>query len=63
MALRWRRITVTTASAGMILPAAGLAAQAHANPAASYLSAHCSAGAHTLAPPGSHLYPDTGNGG
>jgi Peptidase family M1 domain len=23
----------------------------------------CSAGAHTLAPPGSHLYPDTGNGG
>jgi hypothetical protein len=25
--------------------------------------AGCSAGAHTLAPPGSHLYPDTGNGG
>ena len=24
---------------------------------------HCSAGAHTLAPPGSRLYPDTGNGG
>src|SRR5215470_11046701 len=63
MAMRWRRITVTTASAGLILPGAGLAAQAHASPAASHLSAHCSAGAHTLAPPGSHLYPDTGNGG
>jgi Peptidase family M1 domain len=25
--------------------------------------AGCSAGAHTLAPPGSHLYPNTGNGG
>ena len=54
MAMRWRRITVTTASAGLILPAAGLAAQAHAGPAASHLSAHCSAGAHTLAAPGSH---------
>jgi len=63
MAMRWRRITVTTASAGLILPGVGLAAQAHASPAAAYLSAHCSAGAHTLAPPGSHLYPDTGNGG
>src|SRR5262249_57458869 len=62
-AARGQRITVTTASAGLILPGAGLAAQAHASPAASYLSAHCSAGAHTLAPPGSHLYPDTGNGG
>ena len=26
-------------------------------------AAGCSAGAHTLAPPGSHVYPDTGNGG
>jgi hypothetical protein len=56
-------MTVTTACAGLALPGAGLAAQAHAGPAASYGSAHCSAGAHTLAPPGSHLYPDTGNGG
>src|SRR6516162_9343229 len=63
MAGRWRRITVTTATAGLVLPAAGLAAQAHASPVASYLSVHCSAGAHTLAPSGSHLYPDTGNGG
>ena len=63
MAGRWRWITVTTASAGLILPGAGLAAQAHLGPAASYSSVQCSAGAHTLAPPGSHLYPETGNGG
>src|SRR6516162_2305214 len=63
MAGRWRRITVTTASAGLVLPAAGLAAQAHASPVASYRSGQCSAGAHTLAPSGSHLYPETGNGG
>jgi len=63
MAGRWRRITVTTACAGLVLPAAGLAAQVDAGPAASYGGVHCSAGAHTLAPPGSHLYPDTGNGG
>ena len=25
--------------------------------------AGCSVGSHTLAPPGSHLYPNTGNGG
>src|SRR5579871_3006708 len=59
----WRRITVMTASAGLVLPVAGLAAQAHLSPVASYSSAQCSAGAHTLAPPGSHLYPETGNGG
>src|SRR2546428_1200882 len=63
MAGRWRRITVTTACAGLVLPGAGLAARAHTGQAASYVSASCSAGAHTLAPPGSHLYPDTGNGG
>src|SRR6266567_867339 len=63
MAGRWRRITVTAACAGLVLPGAGLAAQAHTGQAASYVSASCSAGAHTLAPPGSHLYPDTGNGG
>ena len=63
MAGRWQRLTVTTACAGLVLPGAGLAAQAHTGAAASYLSATCRAGAHTLAPPGSHLYPDTGNGG
>ena len=63
MAGRWRRIAVTTASAGLVLPGAGLAAQAHVSPVVSYSSAQCSAGAHTLALPGSHLYPETGNGG
>src|SRR5690348_12698363 len=63
MAGRWRRIAVTTAGAGLVLPAAGLAAGADTGHAASYLSVHCSAGAHTLAPVGSRLYPDTGNGG
>jgi hypothetical protein len=63
MAGRWRRIAVTTASAGLVLPGAGLAAQAHAGLAGSSSSVHCLAGAHTLAPPGSHLYPETGNGG
>src|SRR3984957_1729219 len=63
MAGHWRRIAVTAASAGLVLPGAGLAGQTHARPGVSYSSVQCSAGAHTLAPPGSHLYPDTGNGG
>jgi hypothetical protein len=63
MAGRWLRITVTTAGAGLVLPAATLAAPAAAAPAGAFRTNHCSAGAHTLAPPGSHLYPDTGNGG
>src|SRR5262252_7921441 len=63
MSGRWLRITVTTAGAGLVLPAATLAAPAAAAPADAFLTNHCSAGAHTLAPPGSHLYPDTGNGG
>ena len=63
MARRWRRITVTTVGAVLLLPGAGLAAKAHLSPVVSYRSAQCSAGAHTLAPPGSHLYPETGNGG
>src|SRR5499433_1377936 len=63
MAGRRRSIALTTASLGLVLPGVGLAAQADAGPAASYLSVQCAAGAHTLAPPGSHLYPETGNGG
>ena len=63
MSGRWRMITVTTASAGLVLPGAGVAAQAPMSPVVSYSSVQCSAGAHTLAPPGSHLYPETGNGG
>jgi hypothetical protein len=39
---------------------AGSTSRGHGAPLA---KAHCSAGAHTLAPPGSRLYPDTGNGG
>src|SRR5215472_15946644 len=63
---RWLRITVAATSAGLILPGLGLAAPASAAPAGADVGVgawHCSAGAHTLAPPGSHLYPDTGNGG
>ncbi|HEV2936922.1 MAG TPA: hypothetical protein VGY96_27715 [Streptosporangiaceae bacterium] len=56
-----RRLTTTVAAcAGLVLPWLALAAPAGASPAG---YGNCSAGAHTLAPPGSHLYPDTGNGG
>jgi hypothetical protein len=54
------RIAVAAACAGLVLPWLALASPAGASPAG---NAGCSAGAHTLAPPGSHLYPDTGNGG
>jgi hypothetical protein len=49
-----------TASASLILP--GIAA-VPASATAGLTPTGCSAGAHTLAPHGSHLYPDTGNGG
>ena len=70
MAGRRMFILAAVTSAGLILPAASMALPAGAattsprgaaRTAAS--SAHCSAGAHTLAPPGSRLYPETGNGG
>jgi hypothetical protein len=54
------RIAVAAACAGLVLPWLALASPAGAAPPG---NAGCSAGAHTLAPPGSHLYPDTGNGG
>src|SRR5713101_1847703 len=57
MAGRGLLIVVATASAALVLPGIAAAAPATASQAA------CSAGAHTLAPPGSRLYPDTGNGG
>jgi hypothetical protein len=60
MAGRWLRITVAAAGAGLVLPGLGPAAPASVPPAG---GGHCSAGAHTLSPPGSRLYPDTGNGG
>src|SRR5215813_10051118 len=63
-------IIVGAASAGLIMPgiaaAPASAAPASAAPASASLalaSAVCSAGAHTLAPAGSRLYPETGNGG
>jgi hypothetical protein len=56
-----RGLTITVAAcAGLVLPWLALASPAGAAPAG---TPGCSAGAHTLAPPGSHLYPDTGNGG
>jgi hypothetical protein len=60
---RWHQIAVTTASAAVVLPGIGLAVPAVAGHGRAYGSGQCSAGAHTLAPPGSRLYPDTGNGG
>jgi len=56
-------ITIATASAVLVLPVIWLAAPAAAAPAVSFNPLQCPAGAHTLAPPGSRLYPDTGNGG
>jgi hypothetical protein len=58
MARRRLRVTVVATCAGLVLPWLGLAAPADASPAVT-----CSAGARTLSPPGSRLYPDTGNGG
>src|SRR5260370_3105583 len=56
-----RRLTFTVVGcAGRARPWLALASPAGATPAG---TPGCSAGAHTLAPPGSHLYPDTGNGG
>jgi hypothetical protein len=51
-------------SLGLILASgwSGLPALAGAGAAASDTEL-CSAGAHTLSAPGSHVYPDTGNGG
>jgi hypothetical protein len=57
---RWLRITVTAACAGLVLPWLGLASPADASPAG---GAGCAAGARSLSPPGSHVYPETGNGG
>ena len=61
MAARWLPATVITSISVLALaaPAASSAASVR-HPVA---AAHCSAGAHTLSSYGSHLYPDTGNGG
>jgi hypothetical protein len=55
-----RLAIIVAAAAGLVLPWAGLVPQAGAAPAG---EPGCSAGAHTLAAPGSVLYPETGNGG
>jgi hypothetical protein len=55
-------VVATAASVALILGSVTAAGAAPAT-AAAHGHQHCSAGAHTLAPPGSHLYPDTGNGG
>ena len=61
-----RRLTITVAAgAGLVLPWLALAAPAGAAPAGASPAGYgnCSAGAHTLASPGSRMYPETGNGG
>jgi len=59
-----RRLTITVAAcAGLVLPWLGLVPLASPAGAAPAGYPGCSAGARTLAPPGSRLYPDTGNGG
>ena len=60
MARRWVTIAVLAACLGVASPWFGLAPSAGASQRGGEL---CSAGAHTLSPPGSHVYPETGNGG
>jgi hypothetical protein len=55
------RIGVAVACAGLVVPWLALASPAIASPTG--MGGGCSAGAHTLAAPGSLLYPETGNGG
>ena len=57
--VRWSRFVVLAALAGVTAAWAGPAASI----GASSSRQACSPGAHTLAPPGSRLYPETGNGG
>jgi hypothetical protein len=56
---------IVAACAGLALPWLGLAVPASASVTSSTAAggSSCSAGAHTLAPPGSHVYSETGNGG
>ena len=65
MARRRLLITAVTSASSLALAGAGLAgpAWAAADQDAGSQGQACSAGAHTLSPPGAHVYPDTGNGG
>ena len=57
---RWSWIAVVAGCAAPVAAWIGVTAAAGASQAP---PAHCSPGAHTLAPPGSQVYPETGNGG
>jgi len=57
-----RRLLSTVLTAAVSLALAGVGVTS-AGIAVADSSAACSAGAHTLAPVGSHVYPETGNGG
>jgi peptidase M1-like protein len=59
MAGRRLAVVVAAACAGLAAPALTQGAASAAAP----VIGHCSAGARTLAAPGSRLYPETGNGG
>ena len=61
MARRRLLITTVTSVSALALAGAGLAGPTWA--AAAGHGGACSAGAHTLSPPGAHVYPETGNGG
>ena len=61
MARRRLLITAATSVSALALAGAGLAGPSWS--AAAGQGGACSAGAHTLSPPGAHVYPDTGNGG
>ena len=65
MSRRRLLITAVTSVSSLALAGAGLAGPtwAAAGQGAGGQGQACSAGAHTLSPPGAHVYPDTGNGG
>jgi hypothetical protein len=64
MPQRQKMIMIVMAAASAVLAGAGLAGPARAaGQGAAAQDGACSAGAHTLSPPGAHVYPDTGNGG
>jgi len=47
----------------LVMASAGCGLQEPAGTGATHHRGRCSAGAHTLSAPGSHVYPETGNGG
>jgi hypothetical protein len=47
----------------LVMASAGCGLQGPARTGATHHRGRCSAGAHTLSAPGSHVYPETGNGG